>query len=76
MERPCRFAADSGAAPCRRPGGWLPLPSSPRPCAIPVNEAYRLTLEEVRLMWTTAPPRMPLVPETDAPEPAEDEAAA
>ncbi len=27
-----------------------------------VNEAYGLTLEEVALMWQTAPPRMPLPP--------------
>ena len=27
-----------------------------------VNEAYGLTPEEVRLMWDTAPPRMPLTP--------------
>ena len=25
-----------------------------------VNEAYGLTTEEVRLMWDTAPPRMPI----------------
>ncbi len=25
-----------------------------------VNEAYGLTPEEVRLMWDTAPPRMPI----------------
>jgi hypothetical protein len=30
-----------------------------------VNEAYGLTPEEVQLMWETAPPRMPLVPETE-----------
>ena len=28
-----------------------------------VNEAYGLTPDEVRLMWATAPPRMPLTPE-------------
>src|SRR5919106_437577 len=28
-----------------------------------VNQAYGLTPDEVRLMWATAPPRMPLVPE-------------
>ena len=27
-----------------------------------VNEAYGLTPEEVALMWSTAPPRMPLPP--------------
>jgi len=27
-----------------------------------VNEAYGLTPEEVRLMWATAPPRMPIAP--------------
>ena len=27
-----------------------------------VNEAYGLTPDEVRLMWATAPPRMPLTP--------------
>jgi hypothetical protein len=27
-----------------------------------VNTAYGLTPEEVRLMWTTAPPRMPFTP--------------
>jgi hypothetical protein len=40
-----------------------------------VNEAYSLTPDEVRLMWATAPPRMPLVPEADAPQ-QDDEAAA
>ncbi len=25
-----------------------------------VNAAYRLTPEEIRLMWDTAPPRMPI----------------
>jgi hypothetical protein len=41
-----------------------------------VNEAYGLTPEEVRLMWATAPPRMPLTPESGLPDQAEDEAAA
>jgi hypothetical protein len=40
-----------------------------------VNEAYGLTPDEVRLMWATAPPRMPLMPEAGAPEQDEDEAA-
>ena len=40
-----------------------------------VNEAYGLTPDEVRLMWATAPPRMPLTPNADALEQAEDEAA-
>jgi len=31
-----------------------------------VNEAYGLTADDVRLMWETAPPRMP-VPPPDAP---------
>ena len=30
-----------------------------------VNAAYGLTPEEVRLMWQTAPPRMPLDPEAE-----------
>jgi TaqI-like C-terminal specificity domain len=30
-----------------------------------VNEAYGLTPGEVRLMWDTAPPRMPLMPEAE-----------
>ena len=29
-----------------------------------VNEAYGLTPDEVALMWETAPPRMPIVPQT------------
>lgn len=38
-----------------------------------VNEAYRLTPEEVALMWRTTPPRMPFTPaglamDTDAPD--------
>jgi hypothetical protein len=43
-----------------------------------VNEAYGLTPDEVRLMWETAPPRMPLAPqakEADALPDSEDEAA-
>jgi hypothetical protein len=40
-----------------------------------VNEAYGLTPDEVRLMWATAPPRMPLMPESDTVEQGEDEAA-
>ena len=40
-----------------------------------VNDAYGLTPEEVRLMWDTAPPRMPLTPEADEPIEAEEEAA-
>jgi Eco57I restriction-modification methylase/TaqI-like C-terminal specificity domain len=39
-----------------------------------VNEAYGLTPDEVRLMWATAPPRMPLVPDAEALEQG-DEAA-
>lgn len=27
-----------------------------------VNTAYSLTPEEVKLMWNTAPPRMPFIP--------------
>jgi hypothetical protein len=27
-----------------------------------VNAAYGLTPEEIKLMWATAPPRMPLAP--------------
>ncbi len=27
-----------------------------------VNDAYGLTAEEVKLMWQTAPPRMPTLP--------------
>jgi hypothetical protein len=30
-----------------------------------VNEAYGLTPDEVRLMWATAPPRMPLSPDAE-----------
>ena len=33
-----------------------------------VNEAYGLTPEEVRLMWETAPPRMPIAPPPSASE--------
>jgi hypothetical protein len=40
-----------------------------------VNEAYGLTPDEVRLMWRTAPPRMPLTPQANEP-PQVDEAAA
>jgi hypothetical protein len=40
-----------------------------------VNEAYGLTPDEVRLMWRTAPPRMPLTPQAKEP-PQVDEAAA
>jgi hypothetical protein len=39
-----------------------------------VNEAYGLTPDEVRLMWKTAPPRMPLMPHVE--EPSEVEEAA
>lgn len=31
-----------------------------------VNEAYGLTPDEIRLMWATSPPRMPLTPNTEA----------
>ena len=34
-----------------------------------VNAAYGLTPEEVRLMWATAPPRMPIPPPTEASAP-------
>jgi hypothetical protein len=40
-----------------------------------VNQAYGLTPEEIRLMWATAPPRMPLTPEAGAIGQADDEAA-
>ena len=40
-----------------------------------VNEAYGLTPDEVRLMWATAPPRMPLMPDAKALEQDEDKAA-
>jgi hypothetical protein len=51
-----------------------------------VNQAYGLTPDEIRLMWDTAPPRMPLTPAADqrpqadapdaeAPPDAEGEAA-
>ncbi|MGH6918066.1 MAG: Eco57I restriction-modification methylase domain-containing protein, partial [Geminicoccaceae bacterium] len=39
-----------------------------------VNQAYGLTPDEVRLMWKTAPPRMPLTPEAEE-RPQVDEAA-
>ena len=32
-----------------------------------VNDAYSLTPDEVRLMWATAPPRMPLAAKTEEP---------
>lgn len=32
-----------------------------------VNSAYGLTPDEVRLMWETAPPRMPIAPPSLAP---------
>ena len=32
-----------------------------------VNEAYGLTPDDVRLMWATAPPRMPLAAKTEEP---------
>ena len=31
-----------------------------------VNEAYALTPDEIRLMWQTAPPRMPIAPPPEA----------
>lgn len=34
-----------------------------------VNAAYGLTSGDVALMWSTAPPRMPLVPEGEAEQP-------
>ena len=38
-----------------------------------VNDAYGLTPDEVRLMWETAPPRMPIAPPPSASEaPADD----
>jgi hypothetical protein len=40
-----------------------------------VNEACGLTPDEVRLMWATAPPRMPLSPTTETASQAESEAA-
>jgi hypothetical protein len=45
------------------------------------NQAYCLTPDEVRLMWATAPPRMPLTPPaepptTNDPSEADDDAAA
>ena len=40
-----------------------------------VNEAYGLTPDEVRLMWATAPPRMPLAPDAEPLMQPEDEAA-
>ena len=41
-----------------------------------VNQAYGLTPDEVRMMWATAPPRMPLTSDVEASDQAEDEAAA
>ena len=41
-----------------------------------VNEAYGLTPDEVRLMWDTAPPRMPLTPDPGAPSQAGSRTAA
>lgn len=35
-----------------------------------VNQAYALTPEETALLWTTAPPRMPIPPAAKEPEPA------
>ena len=40
-----------------------------------VNQAYGLTPDEVRLMWATAPPRMPLAPDAELLEPTEGKAA-
>jgi len=40
-----------------------------------VNEAYSLTPDEVRLMWATAPPRMPLAPDAEPLEQPEGETA-
>ena len=34
--------------------------------SILVNQAYGLTLEDVALMWRTAPPRMPIPPPSAA----------
>jgi hypothetical protein len=39
-----------------------------------VNEAYGLTPDEVRLMWATAPPRMPLAPDAEALEQGDESA--
>jgi hypothetical protein len=41
-----------------------------------INEAYGLTPDEVRLMWNTAPPRMPLMPEANHHSQADVEAVA
>ena len=41
--------------------------------AVPHASARRMP-DEVRLMWATAPPRMPLMPEANALEQDEDEA--
>jgi hypothetical protein len=38
-------------------------------------EAHGLTPEEFRLMWATAPPRMPLTPEASALAQGEEDAA-
>ena len=40
-----------------------------------VNEAYGLTPDEIRLMWATAPPRMPLTAESKEPPEVDEEAA-
>jgi hypothetical protein len=40
-----------------------------------VNEAYGLTPEEVRLMWATAPPRMPLTARSEETPEVDEEAA-
>ena len=40
-----------------------------------VNQAYGLTPDEVRLMWATAPPRMPLAPDAELLDPTEGQAA-
>jgi hypothetical protein len=40
-----------------------------------VNEAYGLTPDEIRLMWATAPPRMPLTRHSEEVPEVDDEAA-
>jgi hypothetical protein len=40
-----------------------------------VNEAYGLTPDEVRLIWATAPPRMPLIAKSEEPPEFDEEAA-
>jgi hypothetical protein len=40
-----------------------------------VNDAYGLTPDEVRLMWATAPPRMPLTRNSEEPAAIDDAAA-